>query len=612
MNFFLLFFVLFVWKCAAAEESNYVYTYQMATQCKEHVCQNGYSYDTFYSIYAEDTENMKFSGPVHLEMHIAIQGINNGHILLSPIPFPNHTDPVYEIVVGGGSNKFTELRRNLKRNAKTSQVTVGILSSIELRGFYVKIYTSGLIEFGKEGATLPILSYFDTSPLDIGYFSFATWTGVEAKFLYDCPAPGDIKNLTLPNSKTIKRKMSYSERLKKELLQDRPPHLAPGPIVDLSLGVLISGVSFNAYESKLTTRMVVLCVWRDLSLSWNPEKFNNLTSVTYRQSQVWRPMLHIFNSDSITAMRTSGYELIRLISTGNATFHFKAIVDTWCFWESPNMNKWPHDSYSCTIVLEPWEAHEKIIMTTIDHSSEIIQKFIDTDALPVNGWQILNYNQTIIPFAMWNDMYPAQDNITHQSDRLVIQIDIQREASIYNIVFYTPLVVLMLFVLLSFWSEPLQMRRVWYYASATTVVCMGLFNIDSLIPCHTIPSVLILYLTVLGGILLALLIQVTLMTSVAENLCKTMPVEIVLSSKYVRALCCLPFFKIYRNYNTTNEGYSPQEDDDFDVTSRNGNIEEMQEDSVTRCQVKEVAEIIDKLLFVIYSLVFAILWSLHF
>lgn len=49
--------------------------------------------------------------------------------------------------------------------------------------------SDGLIEFGKEGDILPILSYQDMNPITVRYFSFAAWSGVEAKFLYDCPIP---------------------------------------------------------------------------------------------------------------------------------------------------------------------------------------------------------------------------------------------------------------------------------------------------------------------------------------------------------------------------------------------------------------------------------------
>lgn len=50
-------------------------------------------------------------------------------------------------------------------------------------------FSDGLIEFGKEGDILPILSYQDMNPITVRYFSFAAWSGVEAKFLYDCPIP---------------------------------------------------------------------------------------------------------------------------------------------------------------------------------------------------------------------------------------------------------------------------------------------------------------------------------------------------------------------------------------------------------------------------------------
>lgn len=45
----------------------------------------------------------------------------------------------------------------------------------------------GLIEVGKEGEELAFLSWRDPDPLPLRVFSFSTWTGIEAKFFYDCP-----------------------------------------------------------------------------------------------------------------------------------------------------------------------------------------------------------------------------------------------------------------------------------------------------------------------------------------------------------------------------------------------------------------------------------------
>lgn len=51
---------------------------------------------------------------------------------------------------------------------------------------------TGVIEFGLENSSLPTISYNDDDPLNINYFSFASWKGVEAKFLYDCPTSDDV------------------------------------------------------------------------------------------------------------------------------------------------------------------------------------------------------------------------------------------------------------------------------------------------------------------------------------------------------------------------------------------------------------------------------------
>lgn len=69
----------------------------MALLCKEHLCQHGYSYEVFYQVDAEDRKVVRSDPSIVYEMHIAILAASNGHILLSTVPNPETTDPVYEI-----------------------------------------------------------------------------------------------------------------------------------------------------------------------------------------------------------------------------------------------------------------------------------------------------------------------------------------------------------------------------------------------------------------------------------------------------------------------------------------------------------------------------------
>ncbi|XP_073960973.1 neuronal acetylcholine receptor subunit NtR [Choristoneura fumiferana] len=600
-------FVLAAFLSAIEADGNYTFSYHTASQCKEHTCRHGYKYETFYRIYSEDRRPIKMDANVSIEMHIAILAANNGHILLSTAANPNTTMPVYEIVVGGGGNKFTELRRNLRRNAKDTARTTAILSPIEFRPFYIKIWKDGLVEFGKEGES-PILRYFDVHPIPVEYFSFAAWTGVEAKFLYDCPVNGSNSSTT--DSQEVARKMSNSDRLKTTLLMDRLPHLPPGPTVEIQLGLKITSVRYNPFTSKLVTGVAVVASWVDESMAWNPDKFNNITRLAFSDGQIWRPTFFLINSEDKGAIDIENPGPTMMVNSGEATYYFQAELTTWCFEYAKTYNRWPHDEYRCSVVIGAWETHERIQIEEMSHQDEKMAIFTDTAEVIPNEWQI-NWKQGVVLPAKWHAIFKPNDNDTDLSDRFLINIRLKRKATAYNIVFYTPLTVLVLFVLMSFWSEPLEMSRIWFYAGSTIVICMGLCYIDYLVPCHNVPTILILYVTVLSGILIALLTQVLLMTSVAQRVCKSSLISSVLANRIFRIIFLLPAIKNGSNYNMINEAYS-QEDDECGaiVAPRNGNVEEMETEAAG--EREELASAIDKLMFVVYSVVFAVMLALHF
>ncbi|KOB73493.1 Uncharacterized protein OBRU01_11052, partial [Operophtera brumata] len=106
-------------------------------QCSEYISQHGYLYENFYEIddaLRHTKHHNTEAGSEYLEMHLAIQAASNGHIL------PNTLTCSIFSVVGGGANKFSELRLNLKKNARSSAKTPKILSPIEFTAFYIRIY----------------------------------------------------------------------------------------------------------------------------------------------------------------------------------------------------------------------------------------------------------------------------------------------------------------------------------------------------------------------------------------------------------------------------------------------------------------------------------------
>ncbi|XP_053620310.1 acetylcholine receptor subunit alpha-type unc-38-like isoform X2 [Plodia interpunctella] len=590
--------------------SNFTYDKEMAAKCKQHICRNGYIYDNYYRI---ENNVWKPSDPnVSFEMHIAIQAASNGHILLSPVEHAGFSDPVYEIVVGGGGNTFTELRRNLRRNAKASAKTLGILSNAELRGFYIKITKDGQLEFGREGELLPIISIYDVDPLDINYFSFASWTGVDARFLYDCPAPG----IEAQNSTEVD-KSSISDKLKRKILLSRFPSLPPAQNMSVEVGTILISARYDSFDAKLITDLAFVTSWKDKNAAWDPDQYNGTTRLNFRQTQIWRPTFLVYNANTLDPLDANNAGLITMDYSGENIFHFRTKVESWCVVDdTTSLNKWPMDSYDCIVVIRPFQVHELINLKLLKPTDVKMKFYTDIDIKVRNEWET-TATSLVFSSKQWLKLHNTTVNDVTESDVLVIYVTMQRKAVALNMAIYTPLVVLVTFVLMSFWTESLTMTRVWFYAGCAATISFGLCYIEYIMPCHNVPSLLILYVTVLGGILIALLLQVILMTSLVKAMCETQPMQNLLTSSVFRKVFLLaPMTTVTKNYDTLNEGFSYDGEDEAQVSPRSANIEEMVADA---CAEKtnfgdsvELAEAFDKLFFFVYSMVFAVLLALHF
>lgn len=140
-----------------------------------------YNYGQFFQF--DEQNNTK----AELLLKFYIKARNNAHILLSTISTPSNQDPVYEIVIGGGNNTFSDIRRLQRAQAKSTVSTESLLSPDEYRGFWIQVKVNGVISVGKIDNDLPFMFWNDPEPLAVRYFSFCTWPGVIGNWAYDCP-----------------------------------------------------------------------------------------------------------------------------------------------------------------------------------------------------------------------------------------------------------------------------------------------------------------------------------------------------------------------------------------------------------------------------------------
>lgn len=101
-----------------------------------HVSRSESSYSVFYEI-----DNTLLSKWYLLDLHFSVLASSNAHILITETENGIDNMPVYEIVLGAGSNKYSDIRRKIRNEAKATASTVGILSSIDYRSFWIRIWT---------------------------------------------------------------------------------------------------------------------------------------------------------------------------------------------------------------------------------------------------------------------------------------------------------------------------------------------------------------------------------------------------------------------------------------------------------------------------------------
>ncbi|KAJ8925432.1 hypothetical protein NQ315_009265 [Exocentrus adspersus] len=241
------------------------------SKCKVHYSRSGSVYSDFYSLseLVEDTED---NNTLVVDFHFAVLAPSDAHILLAPSTSVDKGDPAYEIVIGAGGDTFCDIRRSQKANMEMSPLE------------------------GKEKNCL-FISWVDPDPLPLKYISFSAWSGIEAKWYFDCERPNDIE---------------------------------------------------DEYKSTIEVHGMTKLTWLDENLTWDPNEYGNMETLHIYRREIWQPDFYLFNAvadgrgifkDSLMVAHSSG------LVEWNPAMYLKA----WCALN--DMAKWPKDVHECHIIL---------------------------------------------------------------------------------------------------------------------------------------------------------------------------------------------------------------------------------------------------------------------
>ncbi|XP_054263758.1 acetylcholine receptor subunit beta-type lev-1-like [Macrosteles quadrilineatus] len=498
----------------------------------------GYGYRQFFHL---PGDSLHQSNGDMIYMRFQVKARSDAHILLSPNPSPEEADPVYEIVLGAGKNSFSDIRRKRRASTKSSAYTKDILSGTEMKGFWVRITSSGMILVGNEGDDLPFMQWQDPDPLLIEYFSFCTWSGVAGKWLYDCGVQ-DQRN----GSIEVQPILTATDRLRQALLTGYDVFSRPvsdsSEILEIGVQLQVNHITLDPKSSIMSVGCILTLEWYDQKMVWNPGNFSDLTLLNFIKHEIWRPALVHFNAAGKNiAPWTASIAGMRVTSDGKVRWSPPATLQSRC---QMNLRQWPWDTHTCSVHLGIWQQPNSSQLLLLENGTKLELQHSWSE------WEIdkLTSESVVVtlPKSLDSTVYTSDDSDDDYSETpkaLKFTLTLRRLNVGYVYILVIPLIVMVVMSLACFWMEPLGKEKLATNCLLLVLLCGFLVALDSVLPAPVdhIPFLFGVYSWVVVVVACATVVSV-LITSLVNTTHLRPPPRVItstLSSPFISCIFCL-------------------------------------------------------------------------
>ncbi|XP_058839054.1 uncharacterized protein LOC131694617 [Topomyia yanbarensis] len=468
---FLALLVMFHLINLGCTESKYNVTYGDLDKCKQYNAVNGYNYHAFYQL--DELENHSIDNETIVNLRLFVVAAKDAHVLLSDIGSTSNDAQVYEIVIGGGANTFSEIRKQRKKNPLKTKTTPGVLSPIDPLPLRIRITRDGLIEVGIEGQDLPLLSATDKNIITVRYLSFSSWGSTQAKWFYDCPSDTQETETQLEEFDPVKNMTSMAKllyELQMNVSFDPPKWYTPIELKKL----VFTRIAYHSWKNSLETRAITRLSWRDNRTTWVPAEHGNITKVIGFQYLLWTPTLVAKDEAESVTLELLGIDHMTFSYDGSFEFVSREITtETFCsLRESPD---WPHETNECDLVLSTDVPLSPLKVTSeaVSFHPNMIQS--DWNVVKITKHENVNNHEL---FAL-HDGSPRQETI--------VRLHLKRNNEFYVTVLFAPYFMSNVMILLSFWLD--GMLRIWTNGLGIIILIVSFLQMSGYAPQTSDPTI---------------------------------------------------------------------------------------------------------------------------
>ncbi|EEB10963.1 Neuronal acetylcholine receptor protein subunit alpha-5 precursor, putative [Pediculus humanus corporis] len=303
----------------------------------------GYGYRDFFEFRSDNIS------PNHIfYFNFYVKTVSDAHILLKSSVSGNES---IEIVIGGGSNTFSQIRllRNEDKKTILTQKTENILSEINYRKFLISVDNLGIVFVKDENDVF--LSWRFDNLFPIKYYAFGSWTNTKADWKFGCD-----KNTEIIHDDS---QITPLQKLKNDLFTLYNPNTMPNGPKD----VLQVTAEFHLDNIHMK--------WNDNKMKWNPDNYDGIDHLFIPPFQIWTPYLRVLNTLIIEKT-----PLFDLTTSGVIVTHDGSI-----FWRPPfksvsfceiDLKNWPYDTHNCSVLIGFWMEPPNLLL-----SMSVDQKTVD-------------------------------------------------------------------------------------------------------------------------------------------------------------------------------------------------------------------------------------------
>ncbi|GAB0093407.1 neuronal acetylcholine receptor subunit alpha-4 [Sergentomyia squamirostris] len=266
---------------------------------------------------------------------------------------------------------------------------------------------------------------------------------------------------------------TWTDNLKRDLFMNYDKFARPSEYyntTNIDIGLTLIHLDVDEMKSTMTMYGWIKFKWNDPKLRWNASDYGGLATIHVADHEIWQPDVVLYNSASGNSIDHYGNTHSILSSNGEVLWVPPVQYTVLCELE---LKHWPLDEHVCRIVIGSWTYDgNKINLNVYEGEGIILENYVYN-----HKWDIVETSVKRNEKIYVCCPEPYVD--------LSFNITISRRSPMYKAIVVTPVTVIILLTLATFWLPSNAGEKILLNGIVAVTICVHLTFLHTLIPAMT-------------------------------------------------------------------------------------------------------------------------------